>query len=152
MVYFFGINGGRYEICFSVYFFIFPGTCNAVEVSEYIYYLDPVRNCSTPYLKEFCRSQENELKNTYKAAMKGEYQAQRNLSYCFSTGCMGMRKNPLIGCVWRFVIIQSGDISSDETDAMNFDLYCGSNFLSDSERALAASKALNLILQIKKLK
>lgn len=53
-------------------------------------------------------------------AYEGNYQAQRNVSYCLWDGCQGaIVPVKTLGCAWRIVILASGSPKADDTDMMN---------------------------------
>lgn len=82
-------------------------------------------------------------------AMRGDYQAQRNLAYGYSsTPYSGQDKNQLLACAWRIVIIHSGNKRVDETDVSNHDLYCGR--LSKTGLTAAQAQARTLYRQVYK--
>jgi hypothetical protein len=59
-------------------------------------------------------------------AWTGDYQGQRNVSFCMSTGCDGaVTENDVGGCAWRFVILGSGSPQVDSTDMANHETFCG---------------------------
>ena len=72
-------------------------------------------------------------------ALRGDYQAQRNLAYRYSTGDAVVAKNPVEGCAWREVVMLSGHPQAIAGDASNRDVECGR--LASSERELATQKA-----------
>lgn len=81
-------------------------------------------------------------------AMKGDYQAQRNLAFGYaSSSCPGQDKNPMLACAWRYVIIKSGSERVDQTDINNFKLDCGK--LEPVELQAAEAQAANLLKKIK---
>ncbi|WP_157381517.1 hypothetical protein [Methylophilus sp. 5] len=59
-----------------------------------------------------------------KEAEKGDYQAQRNLAYSYSTGQFNSPYEPITGCAWYAVIAASGHKEFDSGDAGNYKLYC----------------------------
>jgi hypothetical protein len=59
-------------------------------------------------------------------AWKAEYWGQRNVAYCYMTGCGGLSPVDLkMGCAWRLVIVKSGGSLMAEVDRKNFELDCG---------------------------
>tara|TARA_R100000388_G_scaffold48740_1_gene36515 strand:+ start:411 stop:779 length:369 start_codon:yes stop_codon:yes gene_type:complete len=79
------------------------------------------------------------------AALRGDYQAQRNLAFGYSSWSYdGQEKNPILACAWRIVILLSE--RADETDQMNYEVYCGQ--LSKQHYYLATVKADKLISSI----
>lgn len=80
-------------------------------------------------------------------ALAGDYQAQRNLAYGYSTApYAGQRKDPVAACAWRIVILQSGHPRVDATDRSNFSLYC--SLLEDRQQPAALDMAKVLYRQI----
>jgi hypothetical protein len=58
--------------------------------------------------------------------MKGDYQSQRNLAYGYvAFPYAGQEENPILGCAWYYLIVQSGSPRVDQTDLGNFKVYCG---------------------------
>lgn len=73
-------------------------------------------------------------------AWAGDYQGQRNVSFCMSTGCDGaVIENDVGGCAWRLVILGSGSPQVDSTDMANHQTFCGR--LSSVELATAHAQA-----------
>lgn len=62
----------------------------------------------------------------YEAAKNGDYQGQRNVAFCFQTGCdWAVRENQTLACAWRVVILASGHLEVDSGDQRNAELACG---------------------------
>lgn len=74
-----------------------------------------------------------------KAALSGDYQAQRNLAYTLTTG---IPHNPILGCAWRIVIVQSGSPQVDPSDTGNKKFACGKLNADDLAAAEAQAKKL----------
>lgn len=89
-------------------------------------------------------SQEENLINNYEeleeAALTGDYQAQRNLAYTLTTK---LPHNPILGCAWRIVIIESGSDQVDQSDTGNKNFDCDQK-LSADEMVAAKQQARNL--------
>lgn len=80
--------------------------------------------------------------------MSGDYQAQRNLAYGYSSWPMkGQEKNPMLGCAWRLVIVDSGSEKVNETDVTNAKVYCDS--LDATSRRAAEAQARQLRAKLK---
>lgn len=100
-----------------------------------------VRVCST--------DETHDQPQTYEAvrdlAMKGNYQAQRNLAYGYVGGFpyKGQDVNPILGCAWYKYIMLSGGEKVNSTDAGNAQVYCGR--LPEQERAAAEAQMQALI-------
>jgi len=56
-------------------------------------------------------------------ALAGDYQAQRNLAFGYSDRFSDQKKNPVLACAWRMVILTTEQ--ADETDMSNYNTYCG---------------------------
>lgn len=92
----------------------------------------------------------------YTDAIAGKYQGQRNVAYCLTTGCddlygTALRKNPVLGCAWRVVIINSGHLDADTTDTANLKLYCGPKYLDDAGRIMADAQARTILKKLGQL-
>ncbi|WP_131726016.1 hypothetical protein [Bordetella pseudohinzii] len=75
------------------------------------------------------------------AALAGDYQAQRNLAFGYTDlPYAGQDKDPVQACAWRMVIMVSG--SADNTDAGNFQMYCGELAPNDYRAAMRGAGAL----------
>jgi hypothetical protein len=80
-------------------------------------------------------------------ALAGDYQAQRNLAYGYSTAPYpGQQANALLGCAWRIVIVHSGSAKVDDTDISNQRVQCGK--LDSQQLAAAQAQARKLYLQV----
>lgn len=76
-------------------------------------------------------------------AYRGDYQAQRNLAYGYSSASYaGQDKNPILACAWRIVLIKSGNEKVDETDVGNHKVYC--DRLDQVSRQAAEAQAVSL--------
>ncbi|TXG96580.1 MAG: hypothetical protein E6R08_08995 [Nevskiaceae bacterium] len=83
-----------------------------------------------------------------KAALTGDYQAQRNVATWLSGGNNGEPPlNPILACAWRLVILQSGDQHVDDSDVGNKQLYCDTRLDADGVSA-AQSQATALLASI----
>ena len=59
------------------------------------------------------------------SALAGDYQAQRNLAFGYSSSpYKGQDRSPLLACAWRLVIAHSGSTRVDQTDISNLGVYC----------------------------
>jgi hypothetical protein len=84
----------------------------------------------------------NELKALEQKALKGDYQAQRNLAYGYVTGTFGSPFDPVSGCAWYTAIVASGNPQVNSTDQGNVRVYCTKLPQVDHERALQRSADL----------
>jgi len=71
-------------------------------------------------------------------ALKGDYQAQRNISYWLSGGVGVPPVNPILGCAWRIVVLNSGSLSVDQSDSSNKTFYCDKKLTPEELRAAQA--------------
>lgn len=91
---------------------------------------------------------EEDFRSLEKKAMNRDYQAQRNLAYVYQTGELGAPKDFWQACVWRTVIVHSGDASVDRSDASNLDYAC--NKLTPTEKVAATEKGLAMAKRLYK--
>ncbi|GLR51264.1 hypothetical protein KYK30_20525 [Shinella yambaruensis] len=112
-------------------------------------YLALPSDCTGEKDAPLCEGLKQEWKRDYDAATAGDYQGQRNVAYCLSTGCKSpfgntVRTNPILGCAWRVVIVNSGHLDADADDANEMSIYCGPQFLDDIGRTMADAQARTL--------
>ncbi|EGP54842.1 hypothetical protein Agau_L300605 [Agrobacterium tumefaciens F2] len=108
-------------------------------------------DCSTDAKPQFCEKTKRYWIEDYNNAIKGEYNGQRNIAACFSTGCDGsIAANPVLGCAWRVVIANSGHMQTNKLDADWLKIYCGAEFLDDTGRAMAEVQARSILQKISK--
>ncbi|EAU53547.1 hypothetical protein [Mariprofundus ferrooxydans] len=89
------------------------------------------------------------FENVRDKAMHGDYQAQRNLAYGYSSHpYAGQEKSPLLACAWRKLILRSGSEKVDQTDTNNFQVYCGQ--LTEDQQRIAEAQAQRLFAEIYK--
>lgn len=97
--------------------------------------------------KVFCDRHRADFKKQYPAALKGDYQSQRNVAFCLSTGCDGaVNQNRITGCAWRIVIMRSGSLKVDQSDSSNHDR-CMER-LSPAEILAASAQAETIFQQV----
>ena len=87
-------------------------------------------SASEQSIQEYSYDANNAGSNNFSAiddlANRGNYQAQRNLAYSFSYfPYPGQKKNPVLGCAWYLVVLNSGSPKVDSTDQDNVNLWCG---------------------------
>ncbi len=85
---------------------------------------------------------DNEAGQIERKAMQRDYQAQRNLAYLYQTAALGLLKDFMKACMWRTVIILSGNKQVDSSDAANHDFAC--NKLTSTERVAAVKQGEKL--------
>lgn len=95
-----------------------------------------------------CRSTQKQLKAEFPRAMKGDYAAQRNISYCLTSGCSGaVDIDKTLGCAWRIVILAGGSTKITSADQSNFHHFCSAD-LTDDDRSLSTAQARRLFSTI----
>lgn len=82
-----------------------------------------------------------------KKAMKGDYQAQRNLAWSYVNPGPEEKADPVLGCAWYLVILQSGSPKVHDGDRGNAKVYCDGKLDRDSQTA-AMVKSRKLVRQI----
>ncbi|WP_311272376.1 MULTISPECIES: hypothetical protein [unclassified Rhizobium] len=109
-------------------------------------YINDSQDCAASGDPGNCTYTKTTWPKEYENATSGKYQGQRNVSFCLSTGCNGaIRQNKVLGCAWRFVIVESGHLSADFTDATNLKHYCGRENVDKTERAAAEAQARRIL-------
>lgn len=79
---------------------------------------------------------------TYANAITGQYESQRTVALCLSTGCDdGIVEDRVLGCAWRYVVVASGNPKLNHGDRIDLDTFCGPKRLDDSGRLAAQAKA-----------
>lgn len=94
---------------------------------------------------------DESLADVEKKAMRGDYQAQRNLAYGYAAfPYPEQKKDPVIGCAWYLVILHSGSPKVDQGDVGNVSVYCGKGKLDSNGFELAKAKGRALYKTIYK--
>lgn len=97
-------------------------------------------NCELAADGGWCRQSAKDMARDWPKALRGDYQAQRNVAYCLSGGCDGaVAVNRIQGCAWRIVIVSSGSPKVGATDTANLRADCGR--LEPTEKTAAAMRA-----------
>lgn len=92
---------------------------------------------------------QGKFEDVEKKANKGDYQAQRNLAYGYSAfPYEGQQLNPLLGCAWYLVILNSGSEKIHQGDIGNAKVYCGK--LSPVEQKTATQQARTIYKRVYK--
>lgn len=114
-------------------------------------YLFMPSDCTTADDPERCQYIKDDWQRDYDTATSGSYDGQRNVAFCLSTGCdiPGFRKNAVLGCAWRVVIVNSGHLVANEIDGRNMKLYCGPEFLDDTGRVMADAQARTIMQKLR---
>lgn len=107
-------------------------------------------DCSVANDPQRCRMIKEIWERDYNDAIKGGYQGQRNIAFCLSTGCdfPEIIKNPVLGCAWRVVILNSGHLDATKLDGDNLMVYCGPEFLDDRGRIIADAQARTIMQKL----
>ncbi len=124
-------------------------SASAAEWPPVTEYVNSATDCAAQANTSNCDYTKQAWPNDYEKAKKGDYQGQRNVAFCLSTGCDGaIRQNKILGCAWRFVILESGHLSVDSSDTTNLKYYCGPENVDTAGRAAAEAQARRLIKMI----
>lgn len=92
------------------------------------------------------------FETTRAAALRGDYQAQRNLAYGYvSSPYPGQAKDPVLGCSWYLVVLHSGDSQVDTGDVGNVEPYCQRR-LDATQQTEARTQARALFQKVYKQK
>lgn len=95
-----------------------------------------------------CEVQRGEFTEAFSAALKRDYQGQRNVSFCLYDGCDGaVRINRTLGCAWRLVILNAGSPKADNTDVSFFDARCRSR-LTGTEQSLMNAQGREIFRRV----
>ncbi len=114
-------------------------------------YINPAVECSQSANPGACRHRRDSWKTEYNAAIAGKYQEQRNVAICLSTGCdKAIQSDKILGCAWRMVIAKSGHTELDDTDAMNLKVFCGADYITQTDRRVAETQARAMAMMIGK--
>lgn len=85
----------------------------------------------------------SQFKEMEKKANQGNYQAQRNLAYGYSSSPYdGQALNPILGCAWYTVILNSGSEEIHQGDIGNVRVYCGKLSQIEQQAALQQSRVI----------
>ncbi|QQC25721.1 hypothetical protein I6H96_02335 [Brucella anthropi] len=123
---------------------LFAGHASAQAAGDFL-----SGSCADDANKPFCESAAKDFKKRFPLAYKGDYQSQRNVAFCLSSGCDGaVIRKPIFACAWRLVIITSGSPDVDQSDTANTDADCGK--LSEIDRLTAAAQAKEIIGRLSK--
>lgn len=94
-----------------------------------------------------CEATKQSFREWWPAANAGDYGAQRNVAFCFSTGCDGaIGVDVERGCAWRMVIAASDSPEVGSGDMANLENDCGR--LGRKGQANASAQAKRLYRQI----
>lgn len=104
-------------------------------------------SCAVAEDPGYCASQRQDFLKAWPKANSGDYLAQRQIAFCYSSGCSGLVQINLVkACTWETVIVSTE--KSDVTDAFNFRQVCEQ--LTPVDRNIANNAALSLYGKIYK--
>jgi hypothetical protein len=115
-------------------------------------YVNAAVDCSQSSDATHCEDARKSWIADFNDAIAGQYQAQKAVAYCLSTGCDGaIKTDPMLGCAWRKVAIGPADANGDAGDAASLKQYCGRPYLDAAgERAAEAeARTLRQMLSVK---
>ena len=92
------------------------------------------------------KTEKQQIQEFEAKALKGDYQAQRNTAYMYSTSKDPFTSNKLLGCAWYKLILLSGSSQVGDGDIGNVQTYCGR--LSPEQQAVTDQQALRLYREI----
>lgn len=91
----------------------------------------------------------NNFKSVETLALRGDYQAQRNIAYGYAAmPYRGQSQSPFLACAWYLVVLHSGSPKVDQGDVGNVQVYCGR--LGAPTRAASTAQARTLYRSIYK--
>ncbi|MDH0908824.1 hypothetical protein N5C66_05850 [Rhizobium pusense] len=106
-------------------------------------------DCSANAKPSLCEQTKKFWLEDYDKAIRGDYNGQRNIAACLSTGCDGaIVPNPILGCAWHVVVANSGHLEANKLDADWLRIYCGSKYLDDAGRAMADAQARTILKKL----
>lgn len=86
-------------------------------------------------------SASESLADIEKKALRGDYQAQRNLAYGYADWPYpGQSEDPVLACAWYLVVKYSGSPKVGPGDLGNVSVYCGPGKLNSNGLELAKVK------------
>ncbi|MDE1992014.1 MAG: hypothetical protein KGI75_05900 [Rhizobiaceae bacterium] len=105
-------------------------------------YINTKAECSQSSDPANCRHTRETWPRDYHDAVAGQYQGQRNVAFCLSTGCdMAISRDEVLGCAWRIVIVDSKHRELDSTDETNLKHFCGPDYLDETGQQAAKKEA-----------
>lgn len=103
--------------------------------------------CLAPEARAVCEQARSAFGRAYGKAVRGDYQAQRNVAYMLKRGHGdAVLASPVSACAWRLVIVAAGSARVDATDTGNVRADCGA--LSEADQAAARVEARSLAAAI----
>lgn len=83
----------------------------------------------------------------YRKAIQGDYLAQKNVAYCFESGCYtAVKRNAQLACAWNIVIMGFGHLQLEEIDRRYAEQACRKLDATDRKTAeRQANRMLKLL-------
>lgn len=129
---------------------IMCSAANAADWPPVEDYINGSADCASSRNPANCEYTKTSWPEDYRGAISGDYQGQRNVAFCLSTGCDGaIRINKILGCAWRFVILESGHLSVDMTDTSNLKYFCGPENVDKAGLTAAEAQAKRLLKMLR---
>ncbi|QQQ17784.1 hypothetical protein JIP62_10610 [Brevundimonas vitis] len=91
--------------------------------------------CPDPDIGRTCEFDHVKSPEYLADALKGDYQAQRNISYAHTSGVSWIVARPVQGCGWRMVIMVSRPAGATYDDAGMYRIQCGDLSPADLEQS-----------------
>ncbi len=105
-------------------------------------YIDAAVDCRQGSNPTACESARKTWATDFGGATTGKYRAQVTVATCLSTGCDGaIKPDPMLGCAWRKVAIETARREGDARDAEGLKRYCGEPYLDQAGQHAADEEA-----------
>lgn len=105
-------------------------------------YIDAATDCHRSSDATGCEDARQNWPANFNAAIEGKVQAQNAVATCLSTGCDGaIKPDPMLGCAWRKVAIETAHLEGDAWDATGLKQYCGQPYLDAAGERAAEQEA-----------
>lgn len=121
-----------------------PSEPPATDVHAPALSIQPVafRPCPNPDPMQACAYDKAKAPEELEAALKGDYQAQRNVSYLHHQSHSWIVQNEVQGCAWRMVIMVSRPADATYDDDTMYRIQCGKLSGSDLAEAKAVAQLI----------
>ena len=118
-----------------------PSETVSAEASASGPIIEPVafRACPNPDPMQACAYDRAKAPGELEAALKGDYEAQRNISYLHHQSQAWTVRNEVQGCAWRMVVMVSRPADAAYDDATMYRVQCAE--LNPSDQAAAKAVA-----------
>lgn len=91
----------------------------------------------------WCRINTAKFRDEAAMALRGDYGAIRNVSFCLQTGCDGaVIPSRVTGCAWRLLAL--GHPKTDSTDRSSWIAFCTGKKLTEQETLAATMQAMTI--------